>query len=71
MRMNTHVRLSCLIFIVTNTVAILREFGFSAEVRHSNKLENTVKFDAILAQYVNTSEEWAKYAELYHPVAHQ
>ncbi|MFZ2542836.1 MAG: M13-type metalloendopeptidase, partial [Lactococcus raffinolactis] len=32
------------------------------------QVENTVKFDAILAQYVNTSEEWAKYAELYNPV---
>jgi putative endopeptidase len=55
-------------FYVNNTVAILREFGFS-ESEAQQQAENTVKFDAILAQYVNTSEEWAKYAELYHPIA--
>ena len=55
-------------FYVNNTVAILREFGFS-ENEAQQQAENTVKFDAILAQYVNTSEEWAKYAELYHPIA--
>ena len=54
-------------FYRTNTVEILREFGFSAEAAQQ-QVENTVKFDAILAQYVNTSEEWAKYAELYNPV---
>lgn len=55
-------------FYVSNTVAILREFGFS-ENEAQQQAENTVKFDAILAQYVNTSEEWAKYAELYNPIA--
>ena len=54
-------------FYRTNTVEILREFGFSAEAAQQ-QVENTVKFDAILAKYVNTSEEWAKYAELYNPV---
>ncbi|QIW50879.1 M13 family metallopeptidase [Lactococcus raffinolactis] len=54
-------------FYRTNTVEILRELGFSAEAAQQ-QVENTVKFDAILAQYVNTSEEWAKYAELYNPV---
>ena len=54
-------------FYRTNTVEILREFGFSAEAAQQ-QVEHTVKFDAILAQYVNTSEEWAKYAELYNPV---
>ena len=54
-------------FYRTNTVEILREFGFSAEAAQQ-QVENTVKFDTILAQYVNTSEEWAKYAELYNPV---
>ena len=54
-------------FYRTNTVEILRELGFSAEAAQQ-QVENTVKFDAILARYVNTSEEWAKYAELYNPV---
>lgn len=54
-------------FYTKNTVAILREFGFSAEEAQKNA-DNTVKLDAILAQYVNTSEDWAKYAELYNPI---
>lgn len=54
-------------FYVANTVAILQAFGFS-EAAARIEAENTVAFDAILAEHVNTSEEWAKYAELYNPV---
>lgn len=54
-------------FYVANTVAILQTFGFS-EAAARIEAENTVAFDAILAEHVNTSEEWAKYAELYNPV---
>jgi putative endopeptidase len=55
-------------FYLANTLEILKAFDFSAEVAQEH-VANTIKFDAILAQYVNTSEEWAKYTELYNPVA--
>ena len=54
-------------FYVANTVKILSDFGYEQAIA-LNHAENIVKFDAILAQYANTSEEWAKYAELYNPV---
>ncbi|GFH41058.1 M13 family metallopeptidase [Lactococcus insecticola] len=50
-----------------NTVEILKKYGYDADFAQKTA-ENTVKFDEILAQYVNTSEEWAKYAELYNPI---
>lgn len=55
-------------FYADNTVEIIQAFGFSKAdaVKHVDKM---MKFDAILSQYVNTSEEWAKYASLYHPVS--
>ncbi|MDR1606326.1 MAG: peptidase M13 [Streptococcaceae bacterium] len=56
-----------LAFYTENTIDILKAFGFSADDAKTN-VANTIAFDAILAQYVNTSEEWAKYAELYNPV---
>ena len=54
-------------FYVANTVKILSDFGYEQAIA-LNHAKNIVKFDAILAQYANTSEEWAKYAELYNPV---
>lgn len=54
-------------FYVANTVEILKAFGFSDSAAQI-EAEHTVAFDAILAQYVNTSEDWAKYAELYNPI---
>ncbi|MFV0556379.1 MAG: M13-type metalloendopeptidase [Lactovum sp.] len=47
----------------------------SAEILEKFSIENAeeiareaVEFDCLLALYSNTSEEWARYAELYHPV---
>ncbi|GFH42234.1 neutral endopeptidase [Lactococcus hodotermopsidis] len=51
-----------------NTTEILERFGYTNDFS-TTTADNAIKFDAILAQYVNTSEEWAKYADLYNPVA--
>ncbi|MDR2977666.1 MAG: peptidase M13 [Streptococcaceae bacterium] len=48
-----------------NSAEILAKF----DVADAEKIaEDAVKFDALLVPVSNTSEEWAKYAELYHPV---
>lgn len=53
-------------FWQTNSAEILSAFG----VENAEQIaENAVKFDALLVPSANTSEEWAKYAELYHPVS--
>lgn len=57
-----------LAFYSDNTAEIMQVFGYNkAEV--VTHVKNMIKFDEILSHYVNTSEEWAKYANLYQPVA--
>jgi putative endopeptidase len=49
-----------------NAAELLEKFG----VADAEKIAaDAVKFDALLVPASNTSEEWAKYAELYRPVA--
>jgi putative endopeptidase len=55
-----------LAFWVKNTAEILAAFGVD---KVQEIAENAVAFDAQLAASANTSEEWAKYAELYNPVS--
>ncbi|URZ87641.1 M13 family metallopeptidase [Floricoccus penangensis] len=50
-----------------NTVEIMEKFGYDKEFAEKT-VDNTLKFDALLVPYVNTSEEWAQYAGLYNPV---
>ena len=57
-----------LAFYADNTIAIMQEFGYS-KAEATKHVENIIEFDALVAQYANTSEEWAKYAELYQPVS--
>lgn len=53
-------------FWTKNTAELLATFG----VAEAQKIaEDAVKFDALLVESSNTSEEWAKYADLYNPVA--
>lgn len=53
-------------FWAKNSAEILKAFG----VEEAEQIAaDAVKFDALLVPSANTSEEWAKYAELYHPVA--
>ncbi len=53
-------------FWTKNTAEILARF----EVENAEEIaQNAVKFDELLVPSANTSEEWAKYAELYHPIA--
>lgn len=49
-----------------NSSEILSAFG----IEHAKKIAaDAVAFDALLVPSANTSEEWAKYADLYHPVS--
>lgn len=50
-----------------NTVEIMEKYGYDKEFAEKT-VDNTLKFDALLVPYVNTSEEWAKMTELYNPV---
>ncbi|WEV45082.1 peptidase M13 [Streptococcaceae bacterium ESL0687] len=56
-----------LAFYRQNTIDILKEFGYDQD-RAEKLADDTLKFDSLLVPYVNTSEEWAKYADLYNPV---
>ncbi len=53
-------------FWTKNSAEILTKFGVenAAEVA-----QQAIQFDALLVPSANTSEEWAKYAELYQPVS--
>ncbi|MDR0199003.1 MAG: peptidase M13 [Streptococcaceae bacterium] len=48
-----------------NTAEILTQFDMA---NAEQIVADAVKFDALLVPSANTSEEWAKYAELYNPV---
>ncbi|MFC4651966.1 M13 family metallopeptidase [Lactococcus nasutitermitis] len=51
-----------------NSAEILTTFG----VENAEKIAaDAVKFDSLLVDSANTSEEWAKYAELYNPVSYE
>ncbi|AYG00838.1 M13-type metalloendopeptidase [Lactococcus allomyrinae] len=53
-------------FWAKNSAEILVAFGIENAERIAS---DAVKFDALLVPSANTSEEWAKYAELYNPVS--
>ncbi|MQW22110.1 MULTISPECIES: M13-type metalloendopeptidase [unclassified Lactococcus] len=53
-------------FWAENSAEILAAFGFEDAEKIA---ADAVTFDKLLAPFSNTSEEWAKYAELYHPVS--
>ncbi|MGF2030395.1 endopeptidase PepO, partial [Lactococcus lactis] len=53
-------------FWAKNTSEILKTF----DVENAEEIaKSALKFDALLVPSANTSEEWAKYAELYHPIS--
>ncbi|QDK71998.1 M13-type metalloendopeptidase [Lactococcus protaetiae] len=53
-------------FWTKNSTEILEAFDIENAERIAS---DAVKFDALLVPSANTSEEWAKYAELYNPVS--
>lgn len=54
-----------LTFWTKNSAEILTKLGIADAQKIA---EQAVAFDALLVPSANTSEEWAKYADLYHPV---
>ena len=50
-----------------NTIKLLEIFGYETPFAEKT-VDDVLKLDNMMVPYVNTSEEWASYADLYHPV---